>query len=302
MTEQRCTLELHLIGLAVADGEIPLAQLADISRYAQEFALRTARALVAAAGPGRTPRSVDSSAQLTLSAVTPGSTVLKLSGPERQDQLPLGGDEFADLSDRVFDAIGATFETLATGTPPTTSRPALESLSGLLRAAGRGGAQLEVITRVPGGRTRSASLAPTEAAALIDVSLPSEPPTVERVTLTGELYRVDTHTGMFRIEDDLGSSIEAVVTNELRAVARLVGTRVVVTGEAEVEPNGRVVKVLHAMVQPSESIEGLDVEAFRRPVDRNALLATAEPFDADSPGVEGVDADEIDAFLAAINS
>lgn len=58
MRHQRSTLELRLVGLPVPDGEIPLAQLADLASHAQQLALRTARALVDAAGPGSSQRYV----------------------------------------------------------------------------------------------------------------------------------------------------------------------------------------------------------------------------------------------------
>ncbi len=287
------------MGLPVPDGEIPLAQLAELARHAQELALRTARAIVGAGGPGRTRRDVEASARLTLTGVTKGSTVLELAGPPRDDRLPLG-DDFADLSDRVFDLMGDAFDRLVQGLVPETSRPALESLSGLLRAAALEDTELEVVTIVPGHERRRAHLHPTAAASIVESALHSYRPEIVPAVVTGELYRVDTHSGRFRIEDDLGTSIEVVVAGEPSAVAGLVGRRVEVRGEAEYDPNGRLLRVGNAVVASSRPV--VEPGRFTAPLDVDDLIASAQPFDASEGGIQGVDADEIDAFLAAIRS
>jgi hypothetical protein len=299
MTQQRSILELRLMGLPVADGEIPLAQLAELARHAQDLALRTARALVDAAGPGRTRRDVEASARLTLTAVTKGSTVLELAGPPRDQRLPLG-DDFADLSDRVFDSIGEAFDRLVQGLAPETSGPALESLSGLLRAAALDDTELEVSTIVPGHERRRAHLQPTEAASIVEYALPSNRPEIVPAVVTGELYRVDTHSGRFRIEDDLGTSIEVLVAGEPSVVAGLVGRRVEVRGDAEYGQNSRLLRVGNAVVASSRPV--VEPGRFTATLDLDELIAGAQPFHASEGGIHGVDADEIDAFLAAIRS
>jgi hypothetical protein len=299
MTQQRSILELRLMGLPVADGEIPLGQLAELARHAQDLALRTARALVDAAGPGRTRREVEASARLTLTALTKGSTVLELAGPPRDDRLPLG-DDFAELSDRVFDSIGDAFDRLVQGLTPETSGPALESLGGLLRAAAIDDTELEVSTHVPGHERRHAHLRPMDAASIIESALPADRPEIFPAVVTGELYRVDTHSGRFRIEDDLGTSIEVVVADEPAAAAGLVGRRVEVRGDAEYDQSGRLLRVGNANVASARPV--VEPGRFAAPLDLGELIAGAQPFDASEGGIQGIDADEIEAFLAAIRS
>jgi len=297
MRHQRSTLELRLVGLPVPDGEIPLAQLADLASHAQQLALRTARALVDAAGPGRSQRHVEDSARLSLTRITKGSTVLELAGPPRQDSLPLG-DEFADLSDRVFDSIGSSFDRLARGRAPETSGAALENYRGLLRAVAINGGELEATTTVVGREPRRAHISPTEAGAIVESALSARQPDIRSIVVSGELYRVDTHSGRFRIEDDLGGSIELVVTGEPAAVAGLVGGRVEVQGDAEYGLNSRLLRVSNAVVAASAT--HFEASSLRASASIEELLADAEPFDAFEGGIEGLDDEEIEAFMAAI--
>ena len=293
----RSTLELRLAGLPVPDGEIPLGQLAKLASHAEQLALRTARALVDAAGPGRSRRYVEDSARLSLTGIATGSTILELAGPPRQESLPLD-DELADLSDRVFDSIGASFDRLARGHAPEMSGPALDSLDGLLGAAALNDAELEVTTTVAGRAPRRARLIPVDARAIVESALAARQPDVSPRVVSGELYKVDIHSGRFRIEDDLGGSIELIVADDPAAVAGLIGSRVDARGDAEYDAKGRILRVGGAVV--TASVPLVDARSFWEPIDIDALLANAKPFDAYEGGIEDLEEGEIEAFLAAI--
>lgn len=301
MTQDRCTLELRLVGLRSPQGEILLGQLADISRHVQELALRVARTLVHAAGPGRTPRPVDESVRLTLTALSAGSTVLEISGPEPSAQAPLFGA--GEFTVRVFDSIAEAFADIAAGAVPPLSRPALESTSSLFKAAGREDDDLSVTVRVPQHDARSFAFRPSAAAALLDSALaPAEAVPVANSVVSGELYRVDTHSNQLRVQDDLGNSVDVVAAEPSAQVWRLIGERVIVEGNAETGANGRISRLTEASVRPDASPVGLDREVFWRPVGLDRLLSDAEPFDPTSPAVVELDHDELEAFLADIKS
>jgi len=294
---RRSTLELRLTGLSAADGEIPLVQLAALAAHAQELALRTARALVGAAGPGRSHQSVEDAACLSMTGITTGSTVLKLAGPHREDTLPLG-DEFVDLSDRVFESIGLSLDSLAQGRVPDTSGPALDSFRGLFRAAALNGGELETTTTVAGGKPRRACLNPADAGEIVESARSAcQPEAVPRV-VSGRLYMVDIRNGRFRIEDDLGTTIDLVVAGDPAAVAGLIGSRVEAEGTAEYDSDGRLLRVGSAVLAAATPIPS--AEAFWKPRSLEELLEGSQPYDASESGIEGVDSEEIAAFLKAI--
>lgn len=294
---RRSTLELRLTGLSAADGEILLGQLAELARHADQLAQRTARALVDAAGPGRSQRSVEDSARLTLTGITAGSTVLKLAGPDREDTLPLG-DEFADLPDRVFESIGSSLDSFAEGRLPAAGGPVLDSFNGLFRAAALHGGGLETTTTVAGCEPRRARLNPADAGAIAESARHDREPESEPAAVSGRLYMVDIRNGRFRIEDDLGTTIDLAVAGDPVAVAGLIGERVVARGDAERDANGWLLRVNDAVLEAATPIPG--AADFWRSRSLEELLATVEPYDSAEPGIEGVDSDEIAAFLKAI--
>jgi hypothetical protein len=124
--------------------------------------------------------------------------------------------------------------------------------------------------------------------------------TQQRSTVTGELYRVDTHSGQFRIEDDLGTSIGVVVAGEPGDVAGLVGQRVEVRGDAEYDHNGRLLRVKDASVVSCRL--AVDSTVFAVAADLDDVVSQAQPFDSSEERIQGVDADEMDAFMATIRS
>jgi len=168
----------------------------------------------------------------------------------------------------------------------------------LVRSAALNCTELEVTTTVAGREPRHAHLSPTEAGAIVESALSARQPEIRPVVVSGELYKVDIHSGRFRIEDDLGSSIELIVTGEPAAVAGLVGGRVEVRGGAEYDPNGRLLRVSNATVAASAT--HFEASSFRMSVSIEELLANAEPFDAFEGGIEGLDDEEIEAFMATI--
>lgn len=293
---QRSTMEFRLGDLSDGDGEIELERLALLAKHVHEFALRTARWLAGSPGPGRTSDAVARSARLTLTRLEPGSTVLEFAAPTRPDGFPLGTD-LADLSDRVVGSMGDAFIALEAGLVPSTSEPAVESLRGLLGSID--GARLQTVTRVPGSSVRTARLVPRLALTVFDAT-PIEPPLAgESDVFSGRLYSIDVDSGHFRIKDDLGTSILLHLAGEPLDVADLVGGQVDVSGVPSYDASGRLLRVEDAVVSKAT---GWDDDEFRSPTDVEALVAAAQPFDPDVDGISGMDVDEVDALLAALNA
>ena len=110
------------------------------------------------------------------------------------------------------------------------------------------------------------------------------------VTLSGRLVPVDVRCAGFRILDAVGNVIDLVEVGDAGAIARLIGEVVTVTGAAVRGPDGRLLGVA------ATSVAMAALPTWPTP--------TLPTFDnAKSPpmtGIDGVDDDEVAAFLALL--
>ena len=110
------------------------------------------------------------------------------------------------------------------------------------------------------------------------------------VTLSGRLEPVDVRSAGFRILDAVGNVIDLVEFGDAGAIARLIGEVVTVTGAAVRGPDGRLLGVA------ATSVAMAALPTWPTP--------TLPTFDnAKSPpmtGIDGVDDDEVAAFLALL--
>ncbi len=305
----RCKIELHLHRLTTPSGEVPLSVLAEVAKHINDLALRLARQIVDATGAGRTPKTVERAAQLSLVGLGKGSTKLHLAGPERQQETFPEWEEF-DVNLELFEAINDVFDQLAHDRVPELSSPAHDSLRSLLLVFDDRRTDhpidLSIQTEIPGRpahRTRlprnSAFRDVINPPALVAETLFELAPTTTKAI--GRLYSLDLNSGLFRIEDDIKSSIALTVPEDDRDdVSRLVGQQVVVEGHPQFDERGRLKRITDPRVMPSSLPTGLDWK--QEVTDIGELLDGAEPYDPDDPGLEDLTDAEFDAFLDAINS
>jgi hypothetical protein len=101
--------ELHLIDAPVPNGEIALTHLAALTTALQELTTRIGREVIGSPGPGRTKQFMEEFAQLRLTGLREGSTVLLFSkGPTDKLDVDLPEQQTAD--DRFWEIVGAIGE------------------------------------------------------------------------------------------------------------------------------------------------------------------------------------------------
>lgn len=90
-------IEFHLEGAATPSGEIAAKDLVAIVSALQELVMRVSRDVVASTGPGRTARHMEEFAQVRVSGIRPGSTVLEFHmGPTDTLDVEVPAHEAAD--------------------------------------------------------------------------------------------------------------------------------------------------------------------------------------------------------------
>lgn len=281
-------IELRLIDGSAPSGKITLKDLSGIAAALQELVIRLSREAADAAGPGRSRQYVEEFAELRLDAITPGSTVLRVSkGPT--DKLDVDVPGLIDADERLWDILGAIS---ADQRPGWISTLVAES-AGKLAAALRGAAATTVFA------------SPARADVRIDAAqIHSETWAVNRIgaagsgTAAGWLEKVDLHSHTFRIRDDVGNTVELRRVVDDQAAGRLVGQWVSAEGETTLSPSGRVLVLNNARVlaagDPAAEFLG------SRVVPLNEILASAPG--PDPNGGLDLTSEEAAEFLRAIRS
>ena len=301
-TSDRSTIRLRLRGASYPDGEIPLANLALIADRAQQLATRLARAEEGRGGPGRSPNRLAEGVRLMFVGIEPGSTQLVIAGPPREPQLDLGPlreeaieRTFAQLIDGLEAA--ATGGSLPDGYDDLSRRGLAEWLDALAQAA----PELDVEGRVGAREPKTVRMHPADAGAALkeQPEPPAAPPTI---AVEGILYAVNLHTGRYRIEDDMGSSIDLVTSLfTSQQVAPLLGQRVAAGGTAKYDDAGKIKEIDATTMGPAADLEGFDVARFSRTIELDELLADAEPLHSIGElGIPDLTEEDINAFVRSL--
>lgn len=301
--DYRLHLVLRLIGGDDPAGEIPLDRMAQVADATQELVVRLARGLSGRSGAGRTPGALAADLRLNLVSIGPGSTMLDIAGPPLEAELDLGGDVDPPAAVQALELLSRALKgTARDDVPlPLLSRPAAESLDRWLSAF----QPYEEIAATVGRGTekQEVRLAPQSARQTLHrkVNPPSDrvdEKVVRRVE--GELYAVNLHSGRFRVEDDLGHSIQLVVPGDLATGAgRLLGNRIRAVGQVDLDEVGAIreltVNAIDAAPEDDSLPESLDREAELE--DRLEQAAAIAPADL---AMDDLEDEEAEAFWRAI--
>ncbi|MFP3906964.1 MAG: hypothetical protein ACLFRV_14575 [Acidimicrobiales bacterium] len=238
-----------------------------------------------------------------LVSIEPGSTQLLIAGPAHDPQLELGPG-YEELVDRTLAQITSGLDASARGDdlPIEFDELARRAMLEWLQALGDAAPEVEVESRVGGRASQLVRFRPSEARSHL-ISQPAgdelPPPPVE---IEGVLYSVNLHTGHYRIEDDIGSSID-LTSDELdsETIGALLGKRVRATGVASRDERGRIKDVKATSLAPGVEVAGLDPSQYWDDAATSARILQAEPLSSLSElSIDGVADDEIDEFLKAI--
>ncbi len=278
--------ELQLLDATAPTGEISVKDLAALATALQELITRISRDVVQSPGPGRSKQYVEEFAQLRLSEIRGGSTVLQfVSGPTDTLDIDLTEQQLTD--DRFWDvltAIGADRK------PPWVTDLVAESAMKLVNAL-TAAAPRAVFSSSAWGRIEIRS-----ATVHVETWAPSVKQQEGVAQVHGRLEKVDLRSHEFRVRDDVGFSVDLKHVIDDADAARLVGRWVMAEGDATSNSEGRVVVLEHARVHEVVDPGAPYVGRYVVPVEE--ILESA-PGPDPYGGIDLTD-DEMAAFLRAI--
>lgn len=280
-------LELRLIDASAPDGEIRLSDLAEIARTLQELSLRIGRQYADADGPGRTHRAIEELSQLRLTGVTTGSTRLLVSRGQAE-ALDVEFLDVAELDRRFWDVVDGIGHDRR---PSWVSDLIADSAAGFLTALRAAAPQ--VVASMGDGRQVDIDTRATHAATWAT----SRTAIGEQTVVAGRLEKVDLHSHVFRIRDDVGSTMELRSISNDNVAARLIGSRVVARGTAVRNRSRLLIALVDAAIEADEVAASWQIPSV---VPIAKPVATAGGPGA-APAVELSD-EEFAAFLEAIRS
>lgn len=300
---ERSTIRLRLVGADYPDGEIPLVDVGRIADTAQRLTTRLARSEEGRGGAGRSPIRLADGVRLMLIGMEPGSTQVLIAGPPRQAQLDLGPPS-EEAIERILGRLVDGLEASANRTPLPREYDEVSrgSLGELLDALAQAAPEVEMDGRVGARPPTVVRFRPDQAGAVLREAPTPEASQPRSVLVEGVLYAVNLHTGRYRIEDDMGSSIDLVssaLTGE--HVAPLLGQRVSAAGRATYDQSGKLKEIDSTTIAPAAPIEGFDPTRFAGTVDLDELVRDASPIESlEELAIPGLSETEIDAFVRSI--
>jgi hypothetical protein len=279
--------------------------MAQIARETQELVRRIARDVSGRAGAGRTPAELSAATTLLLVSLESGSTTLGIAGPPLEAELPLDEEVPAQTAVQAIGVLGQALDGAAREEAPlpTLSPPVVRSLDRWLGAfEGYRSLQVSLVARdVP---THEVRLSPAVARHMLrrKMAVPADrvrEPTAR--TVEGELYAVNLHTGRYRVEDDLGHSIQLVVPEDLfDGAGELLDRRVRAVGRAQVDEDGLITELQVSDIELVADDDGLGSAFFDRGAELEERLRHAQVVDVDDLAMSDLTDDEATAFWAAI--
>jgi hypothetical protein len=275
--------ELSLEGMDVPEGQISFAQLGALATNIQDLVKRIGRQLDDRGGPGRTPISLGRATEIRLTALKQGSTLLDFE---------VGDPETIDLPDETHALLAERFEEIvehvAQNHPPAWADhlvgEATMRVVNTLRAIGATDVKLFRVTDTVrqivdvNPATLDPSIWEIEAPQVLETSGRDH-------RVSGRLEAVDLVSHRFRVRDDTGHAIRLENVADADEVGRLVGSRVIATGEGFRDARGTLVRLDGAAVVSQELSPGVD--------DRPAVRSNAPHVETDL----GFSDDELDDFL-----
>lgn len=278
-------LELRLYGTGLPPGDITFDGLAAVAAALQRLSDRVGRHLTGHPGPGRSPAAVERATRFRLRGTEAGSTVLKAVIGE--DDVLGEGLEHESLA-RLLDI----FRGIAADRPPEWVTPLL------------GTTTVEVMDALASVSTRCTVLSPLDGAAPIDF-----PPQAARrdawmeiatpaairqqgLSVSGRLDLVDLRRRRLRIRDAVGNDVQLENVSGLDGAGPLVGRQVTATGDAVLGARGQVTTLFAPRIEP---LVMPDWQAAGLP-----KFSGSVPVECTASGVDGIDEDEVAAFLELI--
>lgn len=214
-------LELRLIDAAVPDGEIVVKDLAALATALQELSTRISREILNTPGPGRTKQFMKEFAQLRLSGIEAGSTVLTFNkGPIDKLDVELAEQRVAD--ERFWEIVEAIGQDRRPRWATDLVSESAAKLVGALRAAAPR-------ARLSGSRHSSVEIESSRIRVETWTTRPLR--TATRMEARGRLEKVDLRSHEFRVRDDVGQSVDLRHVARDEDAAQYLGQWVVATGE-----------------------------------------------------------------------
>lgn len=277
-------LELRLIGAPAPDGEITVKDLVALTTALQELSIRIGRDIANTPGPGRTKHYVEEFAQLRLSGIEPGSTILKFNkGPA--DKLDVDVPEQRIADERFWQIVESIRQDRRPKWASDLVAESVSKLVGALRDAAPSAALSD-----------SAHAAVEIESCRIHVETWTTRPvrTAAQMEARGRLEKVDLRSHEFRVRDDVAQSVDLKHVASDEEAAQFVGQWVVATGEG-ILAAGRLVALdnvsLALLADPARDLQHDDILTL------DDLLASAPGPDPEG-GIDLSD-EEFAAFITA---
>lgn len=223
-------LELRLIDAPVPNGEIVVKDLAALTIALQELTTRIGRDIVNTPGPGRTKQFMEEFAQLRLTAVESGSTVLRFNkGPTDKLDVDLPEQRIAD--DRFWEIVEAIKDDRR---PDWATDLISESVAKLVKALRDAAPRtaLSDSTHAPVRIESERIHVETWTAKVVQTQAEME--------ARGRLEKVDLRSHEFRVRDDVGQAVDLKHVAQDVDAAQYVGKWVVAVGDG-ITSSGRLV-------------------------------------------------------------
>lgn len=278
-------LELRLSGTGLPPGDITFSGLAEVAATLQRLSERVGRHLTGHSGPGRSPSAVERATRFRLRGTGAGSTVLKAVIGE--DGVLGEGLEHDSLA-----ALLGIFRGIADDQPPNWVTPLLgEATVDVMDALAIVSERCSVVS--PAYRAAPIDFAPLTARRDAWIKSPTAAPVRQQdVSVSGRLDLVDLRRRRLRIRDAVGNDVQLDDVADLDHSARFVGQQVTATGDAVLGSRGQVTTLVGARI---EQLVMPGWEARQVPE-----LSGLQQGQHDVSGVDGIDEDEVAAFLELI--
>jgi len=288
MDHHNFEMRLHMKA-GVAEGEIRFTDVHRLCDTLQELNTRISRLVTGHGGPGRSPDATARAAELRLTSIGEGSTLL---GVRYGEPNTLPAADFSQFEDETHEKFMQIMAGLRDNNCPDWVTPAIaestlkvadtfEIIANGVVISPSGGDSIGI---VPFGVNR-APWRKIIAAFVTD----------EHVTVIGSLYSVNLKTRRFGIRDDVGNTIGLEDVQNLDTARELIGQRATATGLAIRGSRGELKAVRAAVVEPR--VIPARWTAGQR---RGSIVAELAKPGPDPHGVEGITPEDVDEFLAPV--